>query len=188
MDLCSCMITGRLTSDGELKYTQGGAPSLRFSVAVGRYRAGRQETSFFDCSAWGKGAEVLAPRMAKGSPVAVRGEMRQERWNDMDGAARSRWVLVADTFGVQVMPKPKNDGAGGQEHRKGRGSRRVKARAVRRPRKNGTGYRSRRGYGDVVHEVPLQMQGAIREGPAACVLRPRAGREADSCGRLEAEE
>jgi single-strand DNA-binding protein len=115
MDLCSCMITGRLTRDCELKYTREGAQVLKFCVAVGRYRTGKKETSFFDCVAWGKGAEVLEPLMVKGAQVAVRGEMRQERWNDMDGAARTSWVMVADTFGVQVMAKPKTDMAGAQD-------------------------------------------------------------------------
>lgn len=101
-DMCSCMVTGRLTSDSEIKYV-GSSAMLKFSVAVGRYEKGQTVTSFFDVVQWGKAAESLNSRLTKGKPVVVRGEMRQEFWNAQDGAKRSRWVLVADAFGVQPL-------------------------------------------------------------------------------------
>ena len=102
-DMCSCMITGRLTADSELKYTNGSTPILKFSVAVGRYEKGQTTTSFFDVTQWGKAAESLAGKLTKGKQVVVRGEMRQEFWNAQDGSKRSKWTLVADSFGVQPL-------------------------------------------------------------------------------------
>jgi single-strand DNA-binding protein len=77
---------------------------LGFTVAVGRYEKGQTETSFFDCVQWGKTAESLAKHMTKGRLVAVKGEMRQNRWTDREGAKRSQILLVADTYGgVQLL-------------------------------------------------------------------------------------
>jgi single-strand DNA-binding protein len=110
------MITGRLTANSDLKYTNGGTASIRFSVAVGRYSNGKTETSFFDCLQWGKISETLAPLLVKGKAVVVRGEMRQDHWQDQEGAKRSKWVLVADGFGVQLLSAGNNEdsGRGGQ--------------------------------------------------------------------------
>jgi single-strand DNA-binding protein len=97
------MITGRLTADSELKYTNNSTAILKFSVAVGRYEKGQTTTSFFDVTQWGKAAESLAGKLTKGKQVVVRGEMRQEFWNAQDGSKRSKWTLVADSFGVQPL-------------------------------------------------------------------------------------
>ncbi len=105
-DLCSIMITGRLTSDSEIKYTTK-TPILKFSVAVGRYEKGKTETSFFDVVQFGRAVDALSSRLTKGKPVVVRGEMRQEFWTTQEGAKRSKWVLLADSYGVQPL--------GGQE-------------------------------------------------------------------------
>ena len=111
-DMCSIMITGRLTSDSEIKYA-GQTPILKFSVAVGRYDKGQTTSSFFDVVQFSRNAESLVGKLTKGKPVVVRGEMRQEFWNANDGSKRSRWVLVADGFGVQPLYL--------QEERYGRG-------------------------------------------------------------------
>lgn len=108
-DMCSVMITGRLTADSELKYTNNGTAILKFSVAVGRYEKGQTETSYFDVVQWGKAGESLSSRLTKGKPVVVRGEMRQEFWNANDGTKRSKWVLVADAYGVQPLYAPSDE-------------------------------------------------------------------------------
>ena len=103
-DMCTCMMVGRLTANADFKITSGGTPRLGFTVAVGRYEKGQTETSFFDCVQWGKTAESLAKHMTKGRLVAVKGEMRQNRWTDREGAKRSQILLVADTYGgVQML-------------------------------------------------------------------------------------
>lgn len=109
-DMCSCMITGRLTKDAEVKYA-GQAAVLNFSVAVGRYEKGAETTSYFDCVQWGKAVESLAPKLTKGSPVVVRGDMRQEFWNTREGDRRSKWVLLADPFGVQPLQSGRGGGS-----------------------------------------------------------------------------
>ncbi len=119
-DMCSVMITGRLTTDSEIKYA-GQTPILKFSVAVGRYEKGQTASSFFDVVQFSRAAESLTGKLTKGKPVVVRGEMRQEFWNSGDGSRRSKWVLYADSFGVQplYLTEGGSGGSGGQEYSNG---------------------------------------------------------------------
>lgn len=128
-DMCSIMITGRLTSDSEIKYA-GQTPILKFSVAVGRYDKGQTTSSYFDVVQFSRAAESLVGKLTRGKPVVVRGEMRQEFWNANDGSKRSRWVLVADSFGVQPL-------GGGQEDKYERGGNQATQEAYGNPYDDG---------------------------------------------------
>ncbi|MFG3613430.1 single-stranded DNA-binding protein [Rummeliibacillus stabekisii] len=69
-------ITGRLTSDLELKYTNGkNVPYVRFTVAVNRKRKveGRPTADFFNVLLWREAANNAAKYLGKGSLVAVSG-------------------------------------------------------------------------------------------------------------------
>jgi single-strand DNA-binding protein len=122
-DMCTIMITGRLTGDSEIKYA-GQTPILKFNVAVGRYEKGQTTSSFFDVVQFSRAAESLTGKLTKGKPVVVRGEMRQEFWNANDGSRRSKWVLYADSFGVQPLHLTEGGSGGsgsysGQEYSNG---------------------------------------------------------------------
>ena len=59
------IIVGNITRDPELRSTPSGTQVCGFSVAVNRnYRDGsgeqKENVSFFDCSAWGKLAEMIS--------------------------------------------------------------------------------------------------------------------------------
>jgi single-strand DNA-binding protein len=57
------ILIGRLTGDAELKYTAGGQPVCRFSIAVNRAKKSGEkrvdDPHFFDMVLWGKQAETL---------------------------------------------------------------------------------------------------------------------------------
>ena len=57
---------GRLTRDPEVRYSQGANPTAvaRFSIAVDRRfkREGEPDADFFNCTAFGKQAEVIYVR------------------------------------------------------------------------------------------------------------------------------
>ncbi|MGL4986071.1 MAG: single-stranded DNA-binding protein [Treponemataceae bacterium] len=103
-DVNKVILIGRLTRDAELKYTQGGAAILTFSIAVNRRKkSGDQwvdEASFFDVVLYGKFGETLNQYLSKGKQVGVDGELRQDRW-EQDGQNRSKIVIVADN--VQLL-------------------------------------------------------------------------------------
>ena len=82
------VLTGRLTRDPEIRYTQSGKAVANLSLAVGR-RFNKDETDFFDCTAWGKTAEIAAEYLRKGNQVGVTGNLRQNRF-EVEGQKRSK--------------------------------------------------------------------------------------------------
>ena len=100
-DINKVVIVGRLTRDAELKFTSGGTPVSKFSIAVNRrVKQGDQwkdEASFFDVSSWGKQGESLTQYLVKGKQVGIEGELRQDRWQQ-DGQSRSRIEIVANNI------------------------------------------------------------------------------------------
>ena len=109
-DLNSVNIVGRLTREAELKYTNGGLPIVRFSIAVNRPKKSgdgnfHDEASFFDVVKIGAGSEGLAQYLTKGTRVAIQGELRQDRW-EKDGQARSK--VEIDAFLVQLLGSPQD--------------------------------------------------------------------------------
>lgn len=91
-------IHGRLTADPELKTTQSGVPSCRFTVAVDRsYSKGEKMTDFFSVVCWRGLAETVAKYFHKGKEIVVRGEMQSRKWTDKEGVNRVSWEVMADS-------------------------------------------------------------------------------------------
>lgn len=80
------MIMGRLTADPELKQTQSGISSCRFTVAVNRKftnkDTGEREADFINCQAWRQTAEFISKYFAKGQMIAVEGTLRTGSYTD----------------------------------------------------------------------------------------------------------
>ncbi len=94
-DVNCVTLTGRLTRDGELRYSQNGSVIVRFSIAVGSRKRNADgtwgdEASFFDCVYFGKAAEATSAYLTKGKFVGVVGELRQNKWEGNDGQTRYR--------------------------------------------------------------------------------------------------
>ena len=60
-----------------------------------------EEVSFIEATTWGKLATVCAEHLAKGRGVRVVGRIKQERWEDGDGSARAKIVIVAEHIEFQ---------------------------------------------------------------------------------------
>lgn len=100
------ILAGRLAVDPELRRVGDNSPVCDFTVAVTRKkpRVGGEETSFIDCTAWGKVAEFIAASLKKGAIVVVEGRLSQDRWQDKNtGQSRSKLKVTADS--VQT-PEP----------------------------------------------------------------------------------
>lgn len=106
-DLNQGTIIGRLTRDAELKYTNGGAAIVKFSLAYTRQKkegdAWKDEANFIRCQWWGKRGESLAQYLTKGKQVAIAYELRQERW-EKDGQQRQETVL--EITDLQLLASP----------------------------------------------------------------------------------
>lgn len=88
-------ITGRLTSDLELKMTPSGVSVCSFTVAVKRPRS-KDETDFLNCTAWRQSAEYLCNYGRKGNQVAVTGMLTSRKWEDQNGNKRTSFEIVVD--------------------------------------------------------------------------------------------
>jgi single-strand DNA-binding protein len=100
-------ITGNLTDDPELSYTQGGAAVANFRVAVTpRVRDGNGwkdgETSFFRITAWRDLAEHLADSLAKGDRVIVQGQLKTRSWETPEGDKRQMVEVTAEEAGPSL--------------------------------------------------------------------------------------
>ena len=98
MDLNRVILIGRTTRDIELKYTPSGAAVCSFTLANGRKVKDVEQTSFIDCVAWQKSAEIIAQYVAKGHRIAVEGRLQQRSWDDQDGKKRSKIEVVVENF------------------------------------------------------------------------------------------
>lgn len=79
------VLIGRLTADPELRQTQSGVASCRFTVAVNRkYKndKGEYEADFVTCVAWKQTAEFVSRYFTKGKMIALEGSLRSGRYQD----------------------------------------------------------------------------------------------------------
>ena len=80
------VLVGRLTADPELRQTQNGVASCRFTVAVNRKFAdkstGERQADFITCVAWRQTAEFVSRYFSKGKMIALDGELRNNNYKD----------------------------------------------------------------------------------------------------------
>jgi len=110
------MLMGNLTRDVELKYTPSNQPVANIGLAVNRrYKTrdgeDREETTFVDCEAWGRVAEVMNQYLSKGRPVFVEGRLKLDQWQDKEGNNRSKLRVVVENF--QFLDSRSGDNSGG---------------------------------------------------------------------------
>lgn len=80
------IIVGRMTANPELKQTQSGVESCRFTVAVDRKFAdkntGEREADFITCVAWRQTAKFVSTYFTKGKMIALEGSLRTGKYQD----------------------------------------------------------------------------------------------------------
>ncbi len=96
-------LMGNLTRDVELKYTPSNQPVATFGLAMNRrYKTkdgeNREETTFVDCEAWARTAEVMSEYLSKGRPVFIEGRLKLDQWQDKEGNNRSKLRVVVENF------------------------------------------------------------------------------------------
>ncbi len=110
-DVNRVILTGRLTSDPDLRYTQSGRPMLRFDIAVNRRwinpetGQAEEEVTFVPVVVWGKQAETCAAYLRKGRQVAVDGRLRVRSFETQNGDRRRVTEVVAQSVHF-LGPKP----------------------------------------------------------------------------------
>ncbi|MBX3356203.1 MAG: single-stranded DNA-binding protein [Phycisphaeraceae bacterium] len=120
------ILLGNLTRDVEVKSIAGGQSVAKIGLAMNRrYRTKegdeREETTFVDCEAWGRTAEVMGQYLRKGQPVFIEGRLKLDQWEDKDGNKRSQLRVVVENF--QFVGARENGGRDGGSRRADDGGR-----------------------------------------------------------------
>ena len=78
------VLKGRLTKDVELKSASNGTSFGKFGLAVKRDFAkdGQTNVDFFNCTAFGKTADVIAQYVHKGDGLCVKGRIQIDKGQD----------------------------------------------------------------------------------------------------------
>lgn len=101
--LNSVSLTGRLTRDVDLRYTQSGTAVGSFTLAVDRKfksKNGERETDFVNCQIWRKSAENFANFTKKGSLVGVEGRIQTRTYDNAQGQKVFVTEVIVDNFAL----------------------------------------------------------------------------------------
>ena len=115
---------GRLTRDPETRIYGDNKTLASFSLAVDRRfkKDGEPTADFFNCTAFGKTAEVIERYIKKGTKVLIEGEIQNNNYKDKNGVKHySMSVIVnniefaeskkaAEGSGTYAAPQTDSDG------------------------------------------------------------------------------
>lgn len=94
------ILTGRLTKDPEIRYTDSkkAVATLTLAVDDGKGRDGERRSQFIPVVAWEKTAELIDQFFKKGDPLTVIGRITVRSY-DKDGS--KRWVTEVVASGIE---------------------------------------------------------------------------------------
>ena len=121
------ILIGRFTRDPEIRYTQSGACSATFSIAVDRKykQEGQPDADFPKVVAWGKTAEFIEKYFRQGMKIVIEGRIQTGKYTSKEGQTVYTTDVVAESVefaeskssgsssgGKQSSNKPKVDDDG----------------------------------------------------------------------------
>ena len=121
------ILIGRFTRDPEIRYTQSGACSATFSIAVDRKykQEGQPDADFPRVVAWGKTAEFIEKYFRQGMKIVIEGRIQTGKYTSKEGQTVYTTDVVAESVefaeskssgsssgGKQSSNKPKVDDDG----------------------------------------------------------------------------
>lgn len=108
MSLNTYTFTGRLGSDAELKFTQGGTPIWTARVAVDYGWGDNKGTSWINAKSLGKHAEALGKLdLQKGAAIGGTGELQVREYDKKDGGKGISVECLVNKIEL-LGPKPDN--------------------------------------------------------------------------------
>ena len=113
------VLTGRLTRDVDLRYTQGGSAVATFNLAVDRRftnQQGEREADFVSCVIWRKSAENFANFFHKGSLVGIEGRIQTRNYENKQGQRVYVTEVIVDNFSF-LEPKSSTGNGSYQDNR-----------------------------------------------------------------------
>lgn len=120
MSINSVNLTGRLTRDPDIRYTDNGDCIARFSLAVDRRfkSEGGPTADFPSCVAFRKTAEFVEKYFRKGMKLELTGHLQTGSYTNRDGVKVYTTDVVADQVGFgeskgASQGRSQDDGSGG---------------------------------------------------------------------------
>src|SRR5450432_877696 len=95
------ILVGNVGKDPEVKYTPGGMPVARFSVATSENYKDRNDewqerTEWHSMVAWQRLAEIVGEYVRKGATLYIEGRLQTSSWEDRESGSRKyRTEIVA---------------------------------------------------------------------------------------------
>ena len=105
----SVVIVGRAGQDAEIKYYESGKVKTTFSLAVNRWdsKVKAEVTDWFNIDVWDKQAEFAGEYVKKGRIVVVDGRINTNKWKDVSGEEKERFLVVANS--VKLLGSKKDE-------------------------------------------------------------------------------
>jgi single-strand DNA-binding protein len=119
LNINTVILAGHLTRDPEMRSLAGDKMVVNFGLAINRRFKGadgdiKEDSTFVDCEAWGRTAELVGQYLAKGSAAYVEGRLKLDNWQDKEGKNRSRLKVVVENIQFIGPPKAKSGTSGNE--------------------------------------------------------------------------
>lgn len=103
MSVNKVILVGRLGSDPEVRYTQGGSAVANFNVATNEVwtdKSGQKQerTEWHRVVVWGKQAELAKQYLTKGRQVYLEGKLQTRQWQDKEGQTKYTTEVQVQTI------------------------------------------------------------------------------------------
>jgi len=110
------ILVGRLTVDPELRQTQSGVASCRFTVAIDRRFAdkntGERQADFVQCIAWRQTAEFISKYFSKGRWICVEGSLRNNNYQDKNHPDVTHYTMDVMVDNAEFVGNKGESGSG----------------------------------------------------------------------------
>ncbi len=104
-------LTGRITKDPEIRYSNTGIAMLSFSLAVDRTTrdaSGARQADFFNCTAFRNQAEFISRYVKKGYMLAIEGQLQTRSYQAQDGSMRYVTDIICNQV-ENLTPRQQNN-------------------------------------------------------------------------------
>lgn len=88
----SVQLIGKIINVPKLEETKGNKLFSRLDISVKAYGDGYD---LFNCTAWGKTAEIIAAHCRKGDNVGIQGSLKNEQYESKGNTIKTNKVLIA---------------------------------------------------------------------------------------------
>ena len=111
------ILIGNLTKDPQVNKTQSGLSVVKFTLAVTkRMSEGKEHTDFIPCVAWRQTADIISQYTAKGSKIAVEGEITTGSYDDKTTGKKVYTTdVTVDRVELLTKSEKKDDNVYGNE-------------------------------------------------------------------------